>query len=226
MRMDRYDGEEIDVSKKSRTDKNQELYTDVYLNNAYVDISEIEEAVDEENKETLVENVEIKPEIEVVPLVYNEKKYDINSLIEEAIENNNDNLKRSIEHTTEIDGIIKSINEAQKEKEQNSDKELLEFLMPENDTTTIVEPLDNVIDNTEMVDTSVIHKDEMSNEILEEMTEENEHKEPLEERESEMDDTFKDETKIDKKKIFIIGGVILVILIILGFLVWKKVIKF
>ena len=127
MRMDRYDGEEIDVSKKSRTDKNQELYTDVYLNNAYVDISEIEEAVDEENKETLVENVEIKPEIEVVPLVYNEKKYDINSLIEEAIENNNDNLKRSIEHTTEIDGIIKSINEAQKEKEQNSDKELLEF---------------------------------------------------------------------------------------------------
>ena len=98
--------------------------------------------------------------------------------------------------------------------------------MPENDTTTIVEPLDNVIDNTEMVDTSVIHKDEMSNEILEEMTEENEHKEPLEERESEMDDTFKDETKIDKKKIFIIGGVILVILIILGFLVWKKVIKF
>ena len=43
MRMDRYDEENVDNLKKSRTDKNQELYTDVYLNNAYVDISEINE---------------------------------------------------------------------------------------------------------------------------------------------------------------------------------------
>ena len=225
MRMDRYDEIDSDVSKRSRTDKNQELYTDVYLNNAYVDISEIEEAVEEENKPTSVENVEVKKE--VVPFIYKEKNYDINSLIAEAIENNNDNLKRSIEHTTEIDGIIKSINEAQKEKEKSDNKDLLEFLMPETDTTTIVGPLENAIEDTKMVDTSVIHKDEMSNEILEEMTNENETGESLEEeKESEMDDTFENETKVDKKKIFIIVGIVLVILIVLGILIWKKVIKF
>ena len=223
MRMDRYEEEDIDQSKKSRTDKNQELYTDVYLNNAYVDISEINEVVSGE-EEKLEEKKIVKTE--TVPYTYKEKNYDINLLIEEAIKNNEDNLKRSIEHTTEIDGIIKSINEAQKEKEKSDNKELLEFLMPDSDTTTIVGPLENAILDTKILDTSVIHKGEMSNDFLEEIEKEDVSDKPKlnqeKKEDEEMDETFKDETKVDKKKIFIIVGIVLVILIVVGILIWKK----
>ena len=40
MRMDRYENDLCEnTSKQTRTTKNQELYTDVYLNNMYVDIN-------------------------------------------------------------------------------------------------------------------------------------------------------------------------------------------
>ena len=44
MRMDRYDEDEV-KERVTRTNKNQELYTDVYLNNAYVDISDLKEVL-------------------------------------------------------------------------------------------------------------------------------------------------------------------------------------
>ncbi len=230
MRMDRYEDNLNDLSKKSRTDKNQELYTDVYLNNAYVDISEITEVVNEEKKE----DEEIKKNISLEPInyTYQEKNYDINELINEAIKNNDDKLKRSIEHTTEIDNIIKSINENQQEKEKNNN--LLSELLPDNDTTTIVEPLKEAILDTKLVDTSIIHKEEMDNEILEEIEENKENsKKNVDDKEiendsieTEMDDSFKNETKSNKKIFFIIFGVILLIAIVIVILFYKKIIKF
>ena len=207
MRMDRYD-ESIESSKKTRTNKNQELYTDVYLNNAYVDMNEINDVVtDNEVKEEKV--IDFKD----ISYQYKEKNYDIKEIIENAIENNPDSLKRSIEHTTDIENIIKSINENHRENEKNDN--LLSELLPDSDTTTIMEPLDTAITNTGLVDTSVIHKDEMSNEIKDEI-----------ENEDVKDESFKDEVKSNKKIIFIVIGIILLIGIVLGILIWKDVIKF
>ena len=57
MRMDRYDDEEV-KERPTRTNKNQELYTDVYLNNAYVDISELKEVMENFNTEKLNTNTQ------------------------------------------------------------------------------------------------------------------------------------------------------------------------
>ncbi len=226
MRMDRYEEDNIDASKKSRTDKNQELYTDVYLNNAYVDISEINEFVNEDDKEEI--DIKKKIELDTNNYTYQEKIYDINELIHEAIENNNDNLKRSLEQTTEIDNIIKTINENQIKNENN--KELLSDLLPDSDTSTIIKPLDNAITDTKIVDTSVIHKDEMSNEMVEEIEKDDDlnkiHKyEKYNYDKEEIDSSLANETKIGKKKIFIIIGIVLLILVILGILIIKGIIK-
>ena len=242
MRMDRYEDDNVESSKKSRTNKNQELYTDVYLNNAYVDIKEINEVVNKEQE--VVQEPKKKVETEPINYEYQEKNYDINEYIKEAIENNNDNLKRSLEQTTEIENIIKTINENQLNKEK--DNNLLSDLLADSDTTTIVEPLGNIITNTKELDTSIIHKDEMSNELLEEIDDNSSNLElkhgikesttNLDEIDSktdindennlESDDSLKDETKIDKKKLFIIIGIVLLIIIVIVFLIYKKIIKF
>ena len=47
-----------------------------------------------------------------------------------------------------------------------------------------------------------------------------------EEKNIDTDDSLKDETKINKKKIFIIIGIVLLIIIIVGILIYKKIIKF
>lgn len=230
MRMDRYEEDNIDISKKSRTDKNQELYTDVYLNNAYVDIEEINEVVNDKDK---IEERKVIDDSEMITYTYEDKNYDIVSLVNEAIKNNEDNLKRSLEKTTEIENIIKTINENQLEKEKEDN--LLSNLLPDNDTTTVLEPLNTLITDTKMIDTSVIHKDEMSNEILESLDDEVKKEKKIEkdiekeedkESDLEVDESLKDETKTNKKIIFIIIGIILLIAIVFGILVWKKVIKF
>ena len=232
MRMDRYEEENIDNSKKSRTDKNQELYTDVYLNNAYVDISEINEVVNEEKD--VIDNNNSKKGVLVLPYEYKEKKYDINDLILEAIAKNDDNLKRSLEQTTEIDSIIKTINENRLKKEK--DDNLLSSLLADSDTTTIMEPLGSIIEDTKNYDTSILHKNEMSNELLDELTNENQNmsSEKIKEdnqnnisttEKEEVDDSLKDEIKINKKVIFIVVGVILLIIVIIGILISKKIIK-
>ena len=231
MRMDRYDEENSDALKKSRTNKNQELYTDVYLNNAYVDISEITDVVNGN-----LEDVDIKKKVETEPVsyTYQEKNYDINELVDKAIQDNEDNLKRSLEQTTEIENIIKSINESQKQKDKEDN--LLSELLADSDTTTIVEPLGNVITDTSEMDTSILHKDEMSNDMLEDMEDTKldlskshtyiKYDYDNNQENDEIDDSLKDETKISKKKIFIIvGGVLVLIAIIIGILIFKKVIK-
>jgi len=213
MRMDRYE-EDTDI-KETRTNKNQELYTDIYLNNAYVDINELKEVMEKTDSKEEVKLV--KPE--VASYSYVEKNYDINSLIEEAIKNKKDDkLKRSLDFEDDVNNIIKTINENQLDNQNNNT--LLTDLMPDNDTTTIMEPLNDPID-TSIVDTSVIHKDEMTNEVLNEMMEES-----LEQKKDiEVDDSFKNEVKSSKKIVFIIIGIVLLIAIILGLLIWKKIIK-
>lgn len=161
MRMDRYEEDDSQV-KQTRTNKNQELYTDVYLNNAYVDINELKDVMNEEEEKEEVK----KSTPEVMEYSYEEKNYDIKSLIEEAIKNSgDDNIKRSIQDNHEIDSIIESINENQFKREQEDN--LLSELMNDN-TTTMVNSLDTAITDTSMIDTSIIHKDEMSNELLDE----------------------------------------------------------
>jgi len=223
MRMDRYDEEEKNDSTKTRTNKNQELYTDVYLNNAFVDISEINEVVHDEEEEE--DNSKTIPKSEeVVAYSYVKKNYDINSLIEEAIiKNGNDNIKRSMDDELEIDNIIESINESHEEKEESD--ELLSDLLPDSDTTTVVSGLGEAIVDTSNVDTSVIHQDEMSNDMIESMKEDDD--EVLFKKKTKKDDNLESESKSNKKKvIFIIIGIILLIAIIIGVLIWKKIIKF
>lgn len=222
MRMDRY--EEDTKEKLTRTSKNQELYTDVYLNNAYVDISDLKEVMDEE-KET-IEEKKVKKD-EYVPYTYEEKNYDIVALIDEAIKNNSDNkVKKNIDNEY-VDNIIESINEVQREKA--NDDTLLSDLMPDGDTE-VIPGLDNPILDTSIMDTSIIHKDEMSKDLVD--IEENVETKEIEENKiieetKEIDDSFADEVPSSKKKIiFIIIGVILLIGIIIGILIWKKVIKF
>lgn len=224
MRMDRYEDDNLDALKKSRTDKNQELYTDVYLNNAYVNISEINEISKEDSEEEKIKKELDSKKIEIEPYTYEEKNYDINSIITEAIKNNSDNLKRSLEETTEIESIIKSINENQikKEKEEN----LLENLLPDSNTTSIIKPLDEAIVNTDNIDTSIIHKDEMSDDMLKTLEIENKVESSKEHDYYDTDDSFKNETKSSKKIIFIIISIIILICIIIGLLIFKKIIKF
>ncbi len=278
MRMDRYDDEEI-KERPTRTDKNQELYTDVYLNNAYVDISDLKEVM--ENEEESQEEKKVnRPEI--VAYNYEEKNYDIVSIINEAIEKNGNNkVKRSLEDDEDVENIIESINEVQREKA--ADDTLLSDLMPDRDTE-VIPPLEHPILDTSILDTSIIHKDEMSNELAnldddtkeekvvdekrfdeEEYDETNEldkldeddatsiteldeddnddtneldkldadddyeieKSEEDEDSDSDVDDSFANETKMSKKKIiFIILGILIVIGIVVGVLIWKKVIKF
>ena len=218
MRMDRYEEEET-KEKLTRTNKNQELYTDVYLNNAYVDLSDLKEVMEEEQPKE--EKKVIKEEY--VPYTYEEKNYDIVSLVEEAIKTKgNTKIKRSLENDEEVENIIESINEIQREKA--SDDTLLSDLMPDRDTE-VIPPLENPILDTSIMDTSIIHKDEMSNDLAnieEEKEEIFEKKEDL----NEIDDSFVNEVPSSKKKIiFIIIGILLLIGIIIGILIWKKVIK-
>ena len=221
MRMDRYEDDE-DKVMPTRTNKNQELYTDVYLNNAYVDISDLKEVMDEPNEEKeLLKNSKHN----TISYTYEDKNYDIVAIIEEKIKNNEDKVKRNFENDEEVENIIESINEIQREKEANDT--LLSDLMPDRDTE-VIPPLENPILDTSIMDTSALHKDEMSDELanIDETKEEKIIKEEKIEDDKELDDSFAMETKFPKKIIFIIVGVIVLIGIILGILIWKKVIKF
>lgn len=285
MRMDRYDDEEI-KERPTRTNKNQELYTDVYLNNAYVDIADLKEVM--ENEEESQEEKKVnRPEI--VAYNYEEKNYDIVSIINEAIEKNGNNkVKRSLEEDEDVENIIESINEVQREKA--AEDTLLSDLMPDRDTE-VIPPLEHPILDTSILDTSIIHKDEMSNELanldddtkeekvvdekkfdeeeydetneldkldeddatsITELDDDNDETNELdkldeddeddddyeiakkeekdeedEDSDSNVDDSFANETKMSKKKIiFIILGILVLIGIVVGVLIWKKVIKF
>ena len=130
MRMDRYnDNEEVSESLKTRTNKNQELYTDVYMNNVCVDINNLKHFMQEDNDLKENENLKLIKENKLVDVKYEDKIYNINTLIEEALASKkDDNLKRSIDTKVddlEINNLIESINENKKENEKEANDGLL-----------------------------------------------------------------------------------------------------
>ena len=147
MRMDRYnENDTTSEMLKTRTNKNQELYTDVYMNNVYVDINNLKNVMKEDDEKPV--DLKLVKENKVIDYTYEDKIYNINNLIEEAIKNSSqDNLKRSIDTKVddmEIDSLIESINE-NKESEKNPNDLLLADLMPSNDNTSVIPPLDEPI---------------------------------------------------------------------------------
>ena len=140
-RMDKYEDNREDLVL-SRTQKNQDMYKDVYLNNTFVDYDEIKL---EEKEEDVVT-------VETTTIEYEEKNYDVNEYIKKAHENRvNDNVKRSLDDTDcevakvnekedEISKLIASIEE--KEKEQNQETDFFGDLMPDNENTIITDPVE------------------------------------------------------------------------------------
>ena len=150
MRMDRYnDNEEVNESLKTRTNKNQELYTDVYMNNVCVDINNLKHFMQEDNDLKENENLKLIKENKLVDVKYEDKIYNINTLIEEAIASKkDDNLKRSIDTKVddlEINNLIESINENKKENEKEVNDGLLVDLMPSDNNTAVIPPIETPI---------------------------------------------------------------------------------
>lgn len=145
--MDRYSDEVLNVETKTRTNKNQELYTDVYMNNVCVDIDNLKNVMKEDDYQP-TEKLKLVKENKLTDVTYTDKEYNINILIEEAIKNQKqDNIKRSIDtklDDMEIDSLIESINENKESKENQSDN-LLADLMPGSDNTLVIPPLSSPI---------------------------------------------------------------------------------
>ena len=137
MRMDRYeDANKLNDIKSTRTNKNQELYTDVYLNNVYVDLNNLKEVM-EENDDKEIENIKLVRDVKPVSYSYEDKNYDINEIIEEVIKNKkDDNIKR--------------IEESSKNKEDDEEKELLSDLLPSSDNTSVIPPLEEPLNALEV----------------------------------------------------------------------------
>lgn len=154
-RMDKYEDIKKEEQVFSRTQRNQDMYKDVYLNNTFVDYGDVK--INEEEKE---ENVE-----EHVPVEYVEKNYDVNEYLRKARENRvNDNVKRSLDNTDcevtrvnekedEISKLIASIEE----REQEFDTEFFGDLLPDDGDTIITDP----VDETKLE--KVIEKEELEN---------------------------------------------------------------
>lgn len=153
-RMDKYDDIKKEEVVFSRTQKNQDMYKDVYLNNTFVDYGDVK-----------IEKETVSPKEEEVSVVYEEKNYDVNEYIRKAHENRiNDNLKRSLDNTDcevclvsekedEISKLIKSIEE----KEQEFETEFFSDLLPDENQVTAIESsgetkLEKVIDEKKMED--------------------------------------------------------------------------
>ncbi len=241
MRMDRYN--ETDTSNemlKTRTNKNQELYTDVYMNNVYVDINNLKNVMKEEDEEKPVD-LKLVKENKVVDYTYEDKIYNINTLIEEAIKNGQDNLKRSIDTKVddmEIDSLIESINE-NKETEKKPNDLLLADLMPSSDNTSVIPPLDEPILETSSNSFAEIEEkaDDLENKanleeekIEEELEEVKEEEQKITEANSDtkksedVDEEFLLDEKPRSKVVLIILIIVLLIAITLGIILFKNVI--
>ncbi len=231
MRMDRYnENETTNDILKTRTNKNQELYTDVYMNNVYVDINNLKNVMKEEEEKPV--DLKLVKENKVIDYTYEDKIYNINTLIEEAIKNSSqDNLKRSIDTKVddmEIDSLIESINE-NKENEKKSNDLLLTDLMPSDDNTSVIPPLDEPIleTNNETIknDDKAFDKNELEIENkeneMEEMTKEEYKKENEKE---EIDEEFSLEKKSKSKIVLIVLFIILIIAITSFILLYKHII--
>ena len=263
MRMDRYnDNEEVNESLKTRTNKNQELYTDVYMNNVCVDINNLKHFMQEDNDLKENENLKLIKENKLVDVKYEDKIYNINTLIEEALASKkDDNLKRSIDTKVddlEINNLIESINENKKENEKEVNDGLLVDLMPSDNNTAVIPPLDMPIledsyqenkinkdekeeekelDNHDEKSINELDKDlnsvddDKNSYILEEdklNTVDGDKKELLEEiKDDEIDEEelIFDE-KPNRKIVLIVLIILFLIALVIGFLMYKKIIKF
>lgn len=262
MRMDRYnDSEEVNESLKTRTNKNQELYTDVYMNNVCVDINNLKHFMQEDNDLKENENLKLIKENKLVDVKYEDKIYNINTLIEEALASKkDDNLKRSIDTKVddlEINNLIESINENKKENEKEVNDGLLVDLMPSDNNTAVIPPIDmpiledsyqeNKINKDEKEEEKELdnHDEKSINEldkdlnsvddyknsyILEEdklNTVDGDKKELLaEEKDDEVDEEelIFDE-KPNRKIVLIVLIILFLIALVIGFLIYKKIIK-
>lgn len=203
-RMDKYEEVKKDEQVFSRTQRNQDMYKDVYLNNTFVDYGDVKI-----NEEEIEEKVE-----EHVPVVYVEKNYDVNEYLRKAHENRvNDNVKRSLDNTDcevtrvnekedEISKLIASIEE----REQEFDTEFFGDLLPDDGDTVVTDP----VDETKLE--KVIDKEEL----------ENYHEEKVDEGQEDFSDI------LDKKRsgniklpmiVFCITAFLLVAVIVLIFVV-------
>lgn len=208
MRMDRYEDLLYENNlKQTRTTKNQELYTDVYLNNVYVDIKDLKDVVKTSEEEK--EEVKLVKEDTGNNYTYEDKVYDINILLEEAIKNKkDDNLKRSLDKRVDdldLRNLIESINENQKQKEIIEEKaendNLLTDLLPENNDTLTTIPLAEPVLDKEDLNTLALKEKLLSEELNEDLKEEK-------------DESFLIENEKSHKTIWIIIGIILLILVI------------
>lgn len=262
MRMDRYnDNEEVNESLKTRTNKNQELYTDVYMNNVCVDINNLKHFMQEDNDLKENENLKLIKENKLVDVKYEDKIYNINTLIEEAIASKkDDNLKRSIDTKVddlEINNLIESINENKKENEKEVNDGLLVDLMPSDNNTAVIPPLDMPIledsyqenkinkdekeeekelDNQDEKSINELDKDlnsvddDKNSYILEEdklNTVDGDKKELLEEiKDDEIDEEeILFDEKPNRKIVLIVLIILFLIALVIGFLIYKKIIK-
>ena len=224
MRMDRYEEKEkTNDTKQTRTNKNQELYTDVYLNNVYVDINNLKEVMERENydENNNQETLKIVKEPLSVNNSYQEKNYDILSIIDEAIKNKkDDNLKRNLDieniNSLEIDSIIQSINENQKEEEKELKKDnLLADLMPNDDNTTVIAPLEEPILDTSLIADFDSKQEEISHDMLDG---------DITEKDFVEDGSLKWKKKSKIKIVLIILGILIVVALIIGIFLFKDII--
>lgn len=214
--MDRYSDEVLSVETKTRTNKNQELYTDVYMNNVCVDIDNLKNVMKEDDYQP-TEKLKLVKENKLTDVTYTDKEYNINILIEEAIKNQKqDNIKRSIDtklDDMEIDSLIESINENKESRENQSD-DLLADLMPGSDNTLVIPPLASPIleggyeeeskTNDVLVNDKTLQEVDKKEETLEEINTLDEDKETKEINDETINDNqdSTDDEKTDNKEEF------------------------
>lgn len=230
--MDRYSDEVINVETKTRTNKNQELYTDVYMNNVCVDIDNLKKVMKEDDYQP-TEKLKLVKENKLTDVTYTDKEYNINILIEEAIKNKkDDNVKRSIDtklDDIEIDSLIESINENKESRETKQEDSLLADLMPDDNNTIVVPPLETPIleefkQESNVLDTKVENNQKENNEESNEENDEDEQEETLEKEEiKDTDDILFDE-KNQKKVVLIVLVILFIVVLVIGFLIYKKII--
>ena len=219
MRMDKYNDsvtneeieEELHVEKNefSRTEKNDRIYKESYMNSSIIDINGVSNIFDEDEPVEVIEE-------EIPKEIYIKKNYDIDDYIEKAQENKeNDNLMRSLVDTdndvnkvSEKKDEISKLIEKIEEKEQQED--FFHDLMPDDSDTVITDPvindtLDTPIDETRL--DTLIGDDTFYNYAKEQEIKQQE------------DESFRDiiepKHKMPKKLPLIIFGATLVILVII-----------
>ena len=217
MRMDRYEEDnKFNESKQTRTNKNQELYADVYLNNVYVDINNLKDVVSNQEEEVL-EDIKLVRDKKVINYSYEDKNYDIVSIIDEVIKNKkDDNVKRNLDtitHEDEITSLIESIEENIASKESNED--LLTDLLPSNDNTSIIPPLEEPILDVNNISSTV---------IKEEMIEDKEMLDKIYEKDLDSDDSFLENDNSNLKMIISIVVILLLAGLVIAILLYKDII--